>query len=64
MCNPNDPLGGYMNASEGITQKGFGVEYKKVVTVRNDKVATADKNPTQRGTIAAFKAACGDTKKA
>lgn len=52
-------------SKEGITQKGIGVEYKKNVTVRSDKVGShADKASVPTSTSSAFNQACGDTKKA
>ena len=54
-----------MNASEGITQKGFGVEYKKVVSTRSDKVgAHGDKASSPSATKASFNQSHVDTKKA
>jgi hypothetical protein len=42
---------------------GFGVDYKKVVSTRSDKIGGHGDLPMKE-TVAAFKAACNDTKKA
>lgn len=52
-----------MNKKEGITQKGVGVEYKKGVTVRSDRVG-GHGDMTMAGTQSAYSKAVSDTKKA
>lgn len=52
-----------MNKAEGITQKGVGVEYKKNVTVRGDRIG-GHGDMAMAGTQAAYKKANTDTKKA
>lgn len=51
-------------SKEGITQKGFGVEYKKNVTTRNDGISAGDRMSKMSGTKEAFSKAQNDTKKA
>lgn len=51
-------------SKEGITQKGVGVEYKKVVTTRNDRINGGDGQSKMSGTNQAFSKAQNDTKKA
>lgn len=52
--------------NEGITQKGVGVEYKKVVSTRNDKAGTGGDalNKSMTATNSAFNKAHSDNKKA
>ena len=52
-----------MNNKEGISQHGVGVEYKKTVTARHDRVK-GHGDMSESGTQAAFKKAATDTKKA
>lgn len=49
---------------EGITQKGVGVEYKKVVSTRNDRINGGDRMSKMSGTKEAFNKSCMDSKKA
>lgn len=48
--------------SEGITQSGVGVTYKKNVSVRNDRVS-GHGDQKLSGTKEAFNKSCMDTKK-
>ncbi len=50
-------------SSESNKAPGFGVDYKKNVTVRSDKIG-GHGDMQMKETVAAFKKACGDTKKA
>lgn len=50
-------------SSESNKAPGFGVDYKKNVSVRSDKVS-GHGDQQMKETVSAFKAACGDTKKA
>jgi hypothetical protein len=52
-----------MASNEGITQRGVGVEYKKVVSTRKDRVS-GHGDMKMSGTKEAFNKACKDTKKA
>lgn len=53
-------------SKEGITQKGVGVEYKKVVSTRSDKAGTGGDglNKSMSGVKQAFNKSCMDSKKA
>ena len=53
-----------MNKKEGISQHGVGVEYKKVVSTRHDRVNGGDQMSKMSGTKAAFSKGHTDTKKA
>ena len=54
------------STKEGCYQKGFGVEYKKVVTTRHDRanVSPKDMYPGYEKSVkSSFDAACKDSKK-
>jgi len=52
-----------MASKEGITQKGVGVEYKKSVSVRKDRVS-GHGDMTMSGTQSAYSKSQNDSKKA
>ena len=51
-------------SKEGITQRGVGVEYKKNVSTRSDKIKAGDATSKMSNVKGAFNKACMDTKKA
>jgi hypothetical protein len=54
-----------MKSGECNKAKGVGVDYKKNVSIRTDRIGGhADKASVQGSTTGAFNAACKDTKKA
>lgn len=54
-----------MKGGESNKAPGFGVDYKKNVSVRSDKIGGhADKASVQGSTMGAFNSASKDTKKA
>lgn len=51
-------------SKEGITQRGVGVEYKKNVSVRSDKIKAGDMTSKMSSVTGSFNKASTDTKKA